>query len=323
MNHEIVTLLMEAQRGVSHPNTDLDAQTFLLRVRQMREEMGYEAPLPVLYRPQVTPQELRDRRVLVWDIGRVYQAATGNFDHHQDPSLGATPIILLQALGQEPSALDRYVDQADRGLFFKNPQPHPFAETLQGLGAGINLLHHSDSQRSVHYQDLLAWVEEAGHDPYGRFDLGLLPARFRPFLEAKRREEQGAEREADRARWTESAVGPVAYVESDFIGAMHALYRRGAALVLLYEPTARLPGWSRPGAKFTIGANPAVVEIPEAVDLRIFFDRLSALEPSGHTWGGQAGIGGSPREEGGSGLTGQEVLHELLAYLGEDRCQTR
>lgn len=312
----MIELLLGARRGVSHPNTDLDAQTFLLRVGQIRAEMGLDEPLAVEYRPQVTPAELRDPRVLVWDIGRVHEPPAGNFDHHQDYGLGATPIILLEALGREPSALDLYVDRADRGYFFKHPQPHPFAETLQGLGVGINLVHRGDQQRSHHYQRLLRWVEEAGIDPYGRLSESVLPAPFRPFLEAKRAEEQAAEREAGRARWVETRIGRVAYIESDYIGAMHALYRQCAALVVLHEREAHMSGWHRPAAKFTVGANPAMVAIPDELDLRPLFARLSSLEPSGNSWGGQAGIGGSPREEGGSGLTGKQVMAEVEAYLG-------
>lgn len=317
VDHAIIDLLLEARRGISHPNTDLDAQTFLLRVSQVREEAGLPEPLPVEYRPQVSPTELKDRRVLVWDIGRSHEPALGNFDHHQEHRLGATPVILLEALGRVPSALDRYVDQADRGYFFRHPQPHPFAETLQGLAAGINLTQRRDEQRSPHYQRLLTWVEEAGIDPYGRFDERLLPRQFRPLLEAKRAEERVAEQEAERARWVETPTGRVAYLETDYIGAMHALYRRGAALVVLHDREARQPGWYRPGPKFTVGANPALVAIPEEVDLRPLFARLSALEPSGNPWGGQAGIGGSPREEGGSGLSSRQVLTAIEAYLAE------
>jgi len=313
---ETIEILLGARRGISHPNTDLDAQTFLLRATQLRDEYGHDLPLPVEYRPQVTPGELSDRRVLVWDIGRAFAPGQGNFDHHQDHTLGATPIILLNAAGRKPSALDEYVDKADRGIFFKEPQPHPFAETLQGLGAGINLTHGQDQVRSRHYQRLLTWVEKAGVDPYGRFDERALPTEFHPFLRAKREEEGIAEREASRARWFQTRIGRVAYLESGYIGAMHALYRRDAALVVLHEPEALMSGWIRPARKFTIGANPAVVAIPEELDLRPFFVTLSSLEPSGNTWGGQAGIGGSPREEGGSGLTGEQIMRELQAFLG-------
>ncbi len=313
---ETLEILAGARRGISHPNTDLDAQTFLLRATQMREQMGIDEPLPVVYRPQVSGGELSDRRVLVWDIGRDHDPRRGNFDHHQDHTLGATPIILLQALGREASPLDEYVDRADRGLFFKEPQPHPFAETLQGLGAGINLTHGRDEVRSRHYQRLLNWVEQAELDPYGRFSDQVLPHEFHPFLEAKRSEEAVAEREAAGARWFRTRIGRVAYLESSFIGAMHALYRREAVLVVLHEPEALISGWQRPARKFTIGANPARVAIPEELDLRPFFARLSSLEPSGNTWGGQAGIGGSPREEGGSGLTGPQIMRELEAFLG-------
>jgi hypothetical protein len=277
----MIELLLGARRGVSHANTDLDAQAFLLRVAQVRAEAGVDRPLAVAYRPQVTPAELGDPRVLVWDIGRRHEPAAGNFDHHQDHGLGATPILLLQALGREPSALDRYVDQADRGYFFKHPQPYPLAETLQGLGVGINLVHKGDEQRSYHYQRLLRWVEEAGVDPYGRFPEALLPHPLRTFQEARRADELVAEREAGGARWFNTRMGPLAYLETDYIG-----------------------------------ANPALVAIPDQVDLRPLFARLSALEPSGHPWGGQAGIGGSPREEGGSGLSGRRVLAEVQAYLG-------
>lgn len=316
MNHAIIELLLGARRGVSHPNTDLDAQTFLLRAEQVREEMGHHQPLGVDYRPQVNQAELRDRRVLVWDIGRVHDPANGNFDHHQDHSLGATPILLLQAIGSVPTVLDEYVDRADRGYFFKHPQPQPFAETLQGLGAGINLLHKRDEQRSVHYQRLLTWVEEAGVDPYGRFHQQRLPGQFKPFLEAKQAEEQEAEREAERARWVQTRLGQVAWIESAYIGAMHVLYRRGAVLVVLHEPQARISGWSAPAPRFTIGANPAMVAIPEELDLRPLFAALSTLEPGGNTWGGQAGIGGSPREEGGSGLSLGQVMAEVQRHLG-------
>jgi hypothetical protein len=305
-----------AVRGISHPNTDLDAQTFLLRVRQVRAEAGGAPELPVAYRPQIAPEELANPRVLVWDIGRSHDPERGNFDHHQDHQLGATPIILLQALGLEPAPLDRYVDLADRGYFFKHPQPHPFLETLHGFAAGISLVHAEDEVRSVHYQDLLSWVEAAGLDPFGRFRERDLPERFRIFYRARQAEEAEARHAAEAARWIMTAIGKVAYIASDVTGVMRVLYEQGAALVVMHEPEGRQSGWSRPWPKYTVGANPAVVAIPERLDLRPLFARLSSLEPSGNTWGGQAGVGGSPREDGGSGLSAEQVIREVKQYLG-------
>ncbi|HWI63531.1 MAG TPA: hypothetical protein VNT75_16965 [Symbiobacteriaceae bacterium] len=310
------SLVAGALRGISHPNTDLDAQTFLLRVRAIRTALLGKPDFPVAYRPQVTAADLDDPQVLVWDIGRSHDPERANFDHHQDHQLGATPIILLQALGAEPAPLDRYVDLADRGFFFKHPQPHPFLETLHGFSSGISLLHADDETRSRHYQDLLGWVEAAGLDPFGRFREQDLPERFRPFLRARRAEEEEARRAADFARWLMTPIGKVAYIASDVVGVMRVLYEQGAALVVLHEPQGRMSGWSRPAPKFTVGANPALVAVPERLDLRPLFARFSALEPTGHTWGGQAGIGGSPREDGGSGLTADQVLRELRTFLG-------
>ncbi len=303
-------------RGISHPNTDLDAQTFLLRVNQIRAEAGVRRRFSVAYRPRVSDGELGDRRVLVWDIGRRHEPRQGNFDHHQDHALGATPIILRQALGEEPTALDRYVDLGDRGYFLKHPQPYPYVETLHGMAGGINLIHREDAVRSVHFQDLLTWVEEAEVDPFGRFDEAVLPLRFHPFLQARREEERLARIEARRARWAATRLGQVAFIETDLVGVMQALYREGAVLVILYDPRARLSGWRRPAPRYTVGANPALVAIPEELDLRPLFASLTAAEPSGNAWGGQAGIGGSPREEGGSGLTPQQVLRAVQEYLG-------
>lgn len=312
----IRSLVAGARRGISHPNTDLDAQTFLLRVRRLRAEACGCADFVVDYRPQVLAEELDDPEVLIWDIGRSHDPGRGNFDHHQNHELGATPIILLQALGLEPSPLDRYVDLADRGYFFKHPQEHPFLETLHGFSSGISLVHGDDQVRSVHYQDLLGWVEESGMDPFGRFPAKELPERFQVFLRARREEEEEARRAAEAARWLMTAIGKVAYIASEVVGVMRVLYAQGAALVVLHEPRGRMSGWSGPAPKYTIGANPAVVAVPERLDLRPLFARLSALEPSGHTWGGQAGVGGSPREDGGSGLGAERVIREVRQFLG-------
>lgn len=311
----IRNLVAHALRGISHPNTDLDAQTFLMRVRAIRAEAGAGPDFSVSYRPQVTAAELDDPGVLIWDIGRSHDPQRGNFDHHQDPALGATPIILQQALGVEPTALDQYVDRADRGYFFKHPQPIPFIETLHGLAAGINLVHAEDQDRSRHFQDLLTWVEQAGIDPYERFTEKVLPQRFHLFLEARRAEEAVALGAAESARWIMTRIGKIAYIESDVVGVMRVLYAQGAALVILHEPQGRMSGWSRTGRKFTVGANPAVVSIPDQLDLRPLFAKLSTLEPSGNTWGGQAGVGGSPREDGGSGVPAEQVIREVRNYL--------
>lgn len=315
-SHLLKNLIVAARQGISHPNTDLDAQTFLLRVRRLRAEAGLKPDFNVQYRPQVTAEELASPEVLIWDIGRRFEPDLGNFDHHQDHTLGATPIILLQALGLEPSALDRYVDLGDRGIFLRVPQPHPYAETLHGMAAGINLVHGQDAVRSAHYQALLTWVEEAGVDPFGRFDDSVLPPQFQPFLAARRQEEGAARQAADGARWIMTGIGKVGYIESDVVGVMKVLYDQGAALVVLHEPRGRMSGWRRPAPKFTVGANPAKVAVPDQLDLRPLFARLSALEPTGHSWGGQAGIGGSPREEGGSGIKSEQVLREVRNYLG-------
>lgn len=312
----ILELLAGALQGVSHPNTDLDAQTFLLRVRQLRAEAGADPNLPVGYRPQVTSDELDDPQVLIWDIGRRFDPDHGNFDHHQDHNLGATPIILLEALGRTPSELDRYVDLGDRGYFYKHPQPHPHPETLHGIAAGINLIWGEDDVRSVHYQDLLTWVEQAGVDPFGRFPEQEVPERFHPFMRALRAEEREAEQVAVNARWFVTPLGKVAYIQTHMISVTRALYRQGAVLVIQHEPHGHMSGWSRPGPKFTVAANPAAIAIPEQLDLRPLFARLSSMESEGLIWGGQAGIGGSPREDGGSGISAERVIREVLNYVG-------
>ncbi|MGE5675436.1 MAG: hypothetical protein ACM3XM_16420 [Mycobacterium leprae] len=312
MIKEIIT---SAIRGISHPNTDLDAQTFLLRVHQVRRAAGRSAPLRVDYLPRVTAAELADPRVLIWDIGRSHLPGQGNFDHHQDHTLGATPIILLQAMGLEPTALDRYVDLADRGLFFKEPQPIPYAETLQGVAHGINLVHAEDAVRSRHFQDLLGWIEGSGSDPFGRFDEANLPLRFHPFVAARRREDQVALEAAAEAQWYETRLGPIAYIASDAAAVMRMLYGQGAVLVVLHEPEGHMSHWQMSAPKYTVGANPALVSVPDQLDLRPLFTALSSLEPSGNTWGGQAGVGGSPREEGGSALAPSVVIKAVREYL--------
>jgi hypothetical protein len=302
-------------RGISHPNTDLDAQTFLMRVRRLRQESAGGAPLPVAYRPQVTGAELDDPTVLIWDIGRSHDPLRGNFDHHQDHTLGATPIILRQALGEEPNALDRYVDLGDRGYFFKHPQPHPVLETLHGVAAGINLVYGDDGVRQPHYQALLEWVEDSGVDPFGRFTEQVLPHQFHPFLEARRFEERQARAAARCARWFDTRLGRVAYIATDKASVMRVLYDKGAVLVILHEPQGRMSGWSRCCPRYTLGANPARIAIPEQLDLRPLFVTLSGMEPSGNPWGGQAGVGGSPREDGGSGLTAEQVMQAVRSYM--------
>ncbi|MDF2630232.1 MAG: hypothetical protein K0R39_4063 [Symbiobacteriaceae bacterium] len=316
MEPVIRSLVAGARRGISHPNTDLDAQTFLLRVRNLRAEVCGCADFAVEYRPQVLAEELDDPEVLIWDIGRSHDPGRGNFDHHQNHELGATPIILLEALGVTPSPLDRYVDLADRGYFFKHPQPYPFLETLHGFSSGISLVYGDDQVRSVHYQDLLTWVEQSAMDPFGRFPAQALPERFQVFLRARRAEEEEAKRAAESARWIMTGIGKVAYIASDVVGVMRVLYEQGAVLVVLHEPRGRMSGWTGPAPKYTVGANPALVAVPEKLDLRPLFARLSALEPSGCSWGGQAGVGGSPREDGGSGLAAERVIREVRNFLG-------
>lgn len=308
---DLRALLAGARRGISHPNTDLDSQTFLLRYRQLSAR-----DLQVDYRAGVRQEELDDPAVLIWDIGGDYDPQRGNFDHHQDFDLGATPIILLQALGLEPGPLDLYVDRVDRGLYLRQPQPYPPSDTLVGVTVGISLCHGDDRVRSRWCQELLEWVEESDLDPAGRFTAENLPWRFQPFREARLAEAEEAAAHAAGARWYDTAIGRVAFVQTPVTGTMEALYRRDAALVVLYDPSARFSGWRRTGVKFTIGANPAVVDVPGRLDLRPLFETLSGLEPSLCRWGGQAGIGGSPREEGGSALRPEQVMRELLAYLG-------
>lgn len=307
---EIRELLQTARRGITHPNTDLDAQTFLLRYRQLTGQS-----LKVDYRPMVTPAELDDPAVLIWDIGKVFDPQRGNYDHHQDFELGATPIILLQSLGLEPSPLDRYVDQVDRGFFLRTPQPFPPAETLSGVASGINMLHRQDDVRSHWFQELLEWVEGTEQDPFGRFSEENLPLEFADFQEARRREARLAEEEAKQAEWFETRIGKIAFVQTPLTGTMHALYYQGAALVISYDPEGHFSGWRRPAPKYTVGANPALVDVPGRLDMRPLFDQLARLEPSGRTWGGQAGIGGSPREEGGSSLEPRQVIRTVLDFL--------
>lgn len=55
-----------------------------------------------VYRREPTPEELDDPSVLVLDIGKRYEPECLNFDHHQDTTLSASFVLLLNHFGIEP-----------------------------------------------------------------------------------------------------------------------------------------------------------------------------------------------------------------------------
>lgn len=81
---------------------------------------GCTAPVEYTFRPSA--EDLSNPKVLVLDVGRVFDPQKGNFDHHQDADLPATNVLVLRAFFPEGEQRDlveqllfSYVDKVDRG----------------------------------------------------------------------------------------------------------------------------------------------------------------------------------------------------------------
>lgn len=138
-----------------------------------------------------TPAEsdFSDPAIFVLDIGRQYDPARHNFDHHHDPSLPATNVLILEALfplGEGNNARLRellmrhfyaYIDRVDRGEVVENADTPPTINSIvracnnleNGFDVALSIMQAAvDAQfatafRRIESEEIWAGVERRGH----------------------------------------------------------------------------------------------------------------------------------------------------------------
>ena len=95
---------------------------------------------------QVSEFELADPEIIVIDMGRSYDPDLGNFDHHQDPNLPASNLLILRHFVPEGRFRDlleqylfQYISDCDLGGEKSN------APTLTSIIRGLNNLKQTNS----------------------------------------------------------------------------------------------------------------------------------------------------------------------------------
>ena len=94
---------------------------------------------------QVSEHELNDPEIVIIDMGRSFDPALGNFDHHQDPTLPASNLLVLRHFVPEGRFRDlleqylfQYVSDCDLG------GEKSSAPTLTSIIRGLNNLKQSN-----------------------------------------------------------------------------------------------------------------------------------------------------------------------------------
>jgi uncharacterized UPF0160 family protein len=94
---------------------------------------------------QVSEHELNDPEIVIIDMGRSFDPALGNFDHHQDPSLPASNLLILRHFVPEGRFRDlleeylfKYVSDCDLG------GEKSTAPTLTSIIRGLNNLKQTN-----------------------------------------------------------------------------------------------------------------------------------------------------------------------------------
>jgi|GEM_PF-448823 hypothetical protein len=116
--------------------------------------MGVTAP--VERKRHVLPEEFENPHVLVLDVGRRHEPNKGNFDHHQDPLLPATNILVADAFVKDAEVnrllkrhLFNYISDVDRGILV----PSPGVPTANTMVRAMNDKNPDDT-----FEQALGWM---------------------------------------------------------------------------------------------------------------------------------------------------------------------
>ncbi|MFT7327946.1 MAG: hypothetical protein ACI870_000118 [Crocinitomicaceae bacterium] len=99
----------------------------------------FDAPIERRKRGNITDEEFYDPTILILDIGERYQPELGNFDHHQDPDLEATNMLVLRYWCEDKQIfvehmsrkLFKYISDLDRGLRDRRTETAGFTAVIR------------------------------------------------------------------------------------------------------------------------------------------------------------------------------------------------
>ena len=261
--------------------------------------LGATSVTPVTHAPTgASADDLADTSVLCLEAGGSGDADRGNFDHH-DTTLDLAPACRQALARMLPASnsmrrLVDYVASVDVGLQAANAPPA--FPSLSALFSGMRLLESDAVSQFRAGLAILGTVLEEDLDPWA-----TMPDHptWRAYVDRKRVETEALERDAARIELFETAGGRHAgFLQSGAMGAIGAIYQRGCAVAIAFNPAfERVPG-APPMRKFTIAGRLSV-----RVDGLL--PTLRALESG---WGGPSHgtIIASP--PGGSDLSPEQVL---------------
>lgn len=93
-------------------------------------------------RDGVTREELDNPRICVLDMGREFAPEKGNFDHHQDSSIPATNMLVLEYFEDDEKvkaimkeSMFDYLDRVDRGLVVEKPTTLTVPQIIRALNS--------------------------------------------------------------------------------------------------------------------------------------------------------------------------------------------
>lgn len=134
---------------LTHPGTRHADET--LAIVHLWNQLGV---IPVRFSYTPTEDEFNDPEIIVLDIGRRYQPSLNNFDHHHDPELPATNLLVLRHFPLEPKVQEKierylfdYVDKVDRGdIVEKVSTDEVFRPTFNSAIRNCNAISDDDME---------------------------------------------------------------------------------------------------------------------------------------------------------------------------------
>lgn len=237
----------------------------------------------VALRGEASAEELANPKVLCIEAGGSGQPHLNNFDHHNEG--GHLPASCQQAFAARAEQwagntnIARLVDYvAALDIDPSRLGVTPSFPTLSSVFSGMLLCERNPITQLLKGIALFYLVLEKGIDPFGT--MPDLPE-WGAWIKAKRINQEAVALARKKAEYFQTNRGLLAaYLESDFIGGIGALYAEGCQVVIMYSPRFGEP----PTPKYTVAGN--------GVCVYHLADILNGLEAG---WGGRETIIGSPR----------------------------
>jgi uncharacterized UPF0160 family protein len=147
---------MKFKKVITHSGVFHADEITAITLLRLTEAISYGTPIERVR--EVSSEDLQDKNVLVLDVGRQFDGES-NFDHHQDPNLPASNVLVLEAFVDDEKLMSvlksqffNAVSDIDRGI--EKAKPASYSQII----SNFNMVNDGWAKALQYAEDTLGVV---------------------------------------------------------------------------------------------------------------------------------------------------------------------